>query len=796
MSTMSDVRAILKSEEMVAPAVEMLISLVVPTRNEAPNIQALLERLGTVAQVIGEVIFVDDSDDDTPSVVEGQMGRHPFPVRLVHRAAGERASGLSGAVVEGFREASHPLVGVMDADLQHPPEVLASLHDVAVAQGLDLVYGTRYVPGGDEHALGRMRVAVSHQSTRLARMVFPKRLTSLSDPMSGLFLFRRSIVDVAKLRPVGYKILLEVVLRTPGLRMAGVPYVFGERHAGDSKASFAEGMKFLRHLVRLRMETGAAGWHRAIAAGRFGLVGLSGLVVNQAMLAGFVELGGIGYALASILATQGSTTWNFALTDLWVFRKERTGSALRRFGLFAAMNNAALLLRVPLLVWLVTSLGLHYLTANLVTLVLLFVLRFALSDRLIWRHNAPVRTSTNLGAVPMTQTEAPPVITPQADPRQGRYAYDVAGIVTIRSQVRLPELEFFRQETLESDADIVIRRGRVGSRRPRSRRSVELAAGTVLYQEQLGSWGCDFSVDMSGPIVVTVGHLLAASPHVLYTNVIEALFRFLLVSRGHMLLHSATFELDGKGVMMSARTDTGKTGTILRLMREREGRFLSDDMTIVHPDGTATSYPKPLTISSHTVRALDGSTLSRWEWFKLGIQSRIHSKGGRSFAQRLAKFNIPIMAVNALAQIVVPPPKYTIDRLVPCPVGGSTSVSHMFIIERGAPAIDDIAADALLDELLENTDDAYGFPPFEDFAPAIAINGDGYLTLREQERAILAKAMSGVTAMRVASDDFTWADTIPRLLAGYKPIVEPTELHPAESVSLQGADLRLIGGDR
>ena len=105
------------------------------------------------------------------------------------------------------------------------------------------------------------------------------------------------------------------------------------------------------------------------------------------------------------------------------------------------------------------------------------------------------------------------------------------------------------------------------------------------------------------PITVEVGPLLARSPHVVYTNVVEALLRFVLISRGRMLLHSACVELDGRGVMLSALTDTGKTATVLRLLREHGGRFLSDDMTVVDASGRAVCFPKPLTISAHTLRA-------------------------------------------------------------------------------------------------------------------------------------------------------------------------------------------------
>ena len=170
----------------------------------------------------------------------------------------------------------------------------------------------------------------------------------------------------------------------------------------------------------------------------------------------------------------------------------------------------------------------------------------------------------------------------------------------------------------------------------------------------------------------------------LYTNVIEALLRFVSVSRGVILLHSACLELDGSGLLLSARTDTGKTGTVLTLLREHGARFLSDDMTIIDPHGNATCFPKPLTISHHTLRAVQTGDLTRAEWRRLKLQSRLHSKEGRNFGMVLAGLNVPIMGINSLTQRIVPPPKYNVDRLVECNIISSTHVENLFVIERGS----------------------------------------------------------------------------------------------------------------
>jgi dolichol-phosphate mannosyltransferase len=121
----------------------------------------------------------------------------------------------------------------------------------------------------------------------------------------------------------------------------------------------------------------------------FGLVGVSGLAVNSALLWFLAEPAGIGYLVAAALATQGSTTWNFLLAERLVFGGRRYPGAGRRFVSFAVMNNIAMVLRLPLLALLTTTLGIHYLISNVLTLIVLFIARFLLSDRLIWRQREP-----------------------------------------------------------------------------------------------------------------------------------------------------------------------------------------------------------------------------------------------------------------------------------------------------------------------------------------------------------------------------------------------------------------------
>src|SRR3954464_3400654 len=166
----------------VAPVVPAL-SVVVPTRDEAGNVAELVARLERVLPGERlEVIFVDDSDDDTPAEIEACRRRSPLTIKLLHRNPSDRADGLGGAVVAGLRVARAPWACVMDADLQHPPELISQLLDRANQTSADVVGASRYEAGSTRQGLGRIREGISHGLISAARLLFPQRLKGVSDP--------------------------------------------------------------------------------------------------------------------------------------------------------------------------------------------------------------------------------------------------------------------------------------------------------------------------------------------------------------------------------------------------------------------------------------------------------------------------------------------------------------------------------------------------------------------------------------------------------------------------------------
>lgn len=235
------------------------LCVVVPTRNEAPNIQPLLARLVAALGSSGftaEIVIVDDSNDETPRTVRREAARLPLPVRMIHREATQRTGGLGGAVLAGAAMTRAEWIVVMDGDLQHPPEIAPELVKAGRHRALDLVVASRYRETTTADGLGsRSRVGVSRLATQLARAVFPKRLADVTDPMSGFFAIRRPVLARAaqRMQPNGFKILLETIAASDRLNIGEVSYDFGKRHAGESKASLAEGIRFVRRLAQLRM---------------------------------------------------------------------------------------------------------------------------------------------------------------------------------------------------------------------------------------------------------------------------------------------------------------------------------------------------------------------------------------------------------------------------------------------------------------------------------------------------------------------------------------------------------------
>jgi dolichol-phosphate mannosyltransferase len=215
------------------------LALVVPTYNERDRLPELVQtifRAYDSGGIDGELVIVDDgSPDGTGELADALAVRHP--IQVVHRAG---KLGLGTAVVEGFRAAAAEFVGVIDADLSHPPDLIPRMFQVLAAEGADMVIGSRYVPGGGTSNWERSRVLMSKFACVLARGLTPVR-----DATSGFFMMRRDRATGVTIAAGGFKICLELLIRSEPRLVVEVPYVFKGRTAGESKMNLKEAAGYL-----------------------------------------------------------------------------------------------------------------------------------------------------------------------------------------------------------------------------------------------------------------------------------------------------------------------------------------------------------------------------------------------------------------------------------------------------------------------------------------------------------------------------------------------------------------------
>lgn len=225
-----------------------IVSLIIPTLNEGESIRRLLQRLeavnlGLIKNDFSlEILVVDDgSKDDTGKNVKEYESQTGFMLRLIER----NVRGLATAVIDGFKQANGEIFGVIDADLSHPPELIPEL--VKKANEFDFSVGSRKVNGGGVEDWPWHRRILSQGATIMSFTLGIK----VKDPMSGFFFLKREVVEGVELSPIGYKILLEILVKGKYNSVVEVPYIFRNRDVGQSKAGAREGINYLRHLGRL-----------------------------------------------------------------------------------------------------------------------------------------------------------------------------------------------------------------------------------------------------------------------------------------------------------------------------------------------------------------------------------------------------------------------------------------------------------------------------------------------------------------------------------------------------------------
>ncbi len=351
----------------------MKISVIVPTYNERENLEELFERIDkSLKNYEYEIVVVDDDSPDRTWEFAQRLSER-YSVKVIRRSD---EKGLSSAVIRGFEEAEGDVFVVMDADLQHPPEVIPELLK-AIEDGADIAIASRYVPGGGVKNWYWYRRLISKGAIAIGRLALPK-IRNVKDPVSGFFALKREVVEGVQLNPVGFKILMEVLIKGNYGKVAEVPFTFGLRKAGESKLGGKTMLNYIRHVYRLMRWEGEL--DRLI---KFTLVGLSGVFVNEGFLWAFVNFLGWDKILANIPATELAILNNFTWNDLWTFRDLKRRPLWKRLTSFHIAALTGAVVQWALYAGLV-YMGLYYLVANLIGIALSFIVRFLVNRHVTW----------------------------------------------------------------------------------------------------------------------------------------------------------------------------------------------------------------------------------------------------------------------------------------------------------------------------------------------------------------------------------------------------------------------------
>lgn len=354
-----------------------MLSIIVPTYNEKDNLVSLVERINQALKGRDyEIVVVDDNSQDGTIDIANKLAAQ-YPVKVFVRT---KERGLATAVIHGMKNASGKIIGVMDADLQHPPEILPLLVD-AMDSGADIVFASRYIEGGGIPNWGFTRKIISRVAMMIAHTLLPTS-RKVKDPMSGYFMFRLENVDIDKLKPIGYKIPLEVLLVGTFKKVAEVPYVFEERSAGQSKLSSRQQIDYLKHVFSLMRRTGEF-WRFV----KFIAVGLSGTLVNLGVLKLVTMFTTWNDKVQLIPGIEVSIITNFLLNDYFTFADRRTGKTASFFTRLVKYNVLALV--GAFINWgigaLMVNAGINIFLADFVGILIAFLWNYLFSTIWAWK---------------------------------------------------------------------------------------------------------------------------------------------------------------------------------------------------------------------------------------------------------------------------------------------------------------------------------------------------------------------------------------------------------------------------
>jgi dolichol-phosphate mannosyltransferase len=347
------------------------ISIIIPTYNESQNIIKILKLVkeNLPRNVIAQTIVVDDnSPDGTGKIVEDYLRnfkkKTDYTVEIIHRKAKD---GLGSAILRGIQQAKGDTIVVMDSDFSHPPQIIPKLIDSIKKYQYDIVVASRYIKGGKIQGWSLKRKLMSKFATLIAKKGLG---INTKDPMSGFFAFKRNIIKELNIDAIGYKILLEILVKTKGVNIKEIPYTFQDRELGSSKLGiktivdyYKSVWKLYRFGKPLEKQEKRSSVKFLSKAARFYTVGASGFVVNY--MISLLFTGGISdmwYLHANIIGIIASITTNFILNKAWTFedRDFRIKKTVSQYGKFAMFSSLGALIQLGMVYLLVDNAEISY----------------------------------------------------------------------------------------------------------------------------------------------------------------------------------------------------------------------------------------------------------------------------------------------------------------------------------------------------------------------------------------------------------------------------------------------------
>jgi dolichol-phosphate mannosyltransferase len=407
----------------------VLLSIIIPTYNESQNILKLIDTIYDKLQLGNnvEVVVVDDNSPDgtgklveeyarsngtpvtmesatTTSVIRGTYEAASLPkalsngnhlIRVIHRPG---KYGLVSAILQGIRSSSGEYVLVMDADFSHSPEIIPRMMEEIQSSGYDVVIGSRYTKGGSVAGWPFRRRMISRGATKIAQYGLKIRI---KDPMSGFFLCKRHVLQDIDINTGGYKILLEILVKKPGIRAKEIPYTFVNRKLGESKMDQSVIRDYIRAVWILyryghksRQAYQIAAPRKSVSffskAARFYTVGASGLLINYAVSSSLANgfLTNLPYINATLLGIICSMTTNFFLNKSWTFEDKDFSPkhTLNQYGKFAAFSSVGAVLQLLIVYLLTESARLNYEPSLVIAVAISSISNFLLNKRLTFQE--------------------------------------------------------------------------------------------------------------------------------------------------------------------------------------------------------------------------------------------------------------------------------------------------------------------------------------------------------------------------------------------------------------------------